>query len=262
MKFFKYLKYSIIGIMLFYLGTRFQTQQNIQTTAEMQTQSQQKNIYGSSTIDNGNQVNDNTNHVTENENNAINNIEPVESTIPVKNVPTPTDNSSIVVTPSSSKVIQSTPNQIEQKGVSIESNKLCINGISIIDNYSKILNNYNQYLKPSSTAMLKFFNGGSGQYGDFLMTVELRNAKVIGRITYLQYNFTNPILTMNLGNLKIGDGKNKIISEYGKYDREEINGDVDRLFYDNFSYQGQAVNLIIYTNKQTSNVYGYEISLK
>lgn len=140
--------------------------------------------------------------------------------------------------------------------------KLCIGGISILDNFATIKNNYSAYLKPSTNPNLIFFNGGSGIYGDFLLTLELNNLGHINRISYSQFNLINPVLTMNLGNIKIGDGINALFREYGQWDDKIVNYDVEQIIYNNFSYKMYPIKLIVYINNYTKQIYGYEISLR
>jgi hypothetical protein len=141
-------------------------------------------------------------------------------------------------------------------------NNLKIGGLSILDSFTTIVNNYQQYYDPNNNPQLKFFSGGPGDYGDFLLTLELSHTGNISRITYLQWNLINPILTMNLGSLKPGDSMDLATVQYGKPDDVVVNNEVKQVIYNNLSYKTYPVKLIIYVNSYTNQIYGYEVSLR
>lgn len=187
--------------------------------------------------------NTNSNNTTTNSNNTINNTYNVSYYIPT------TTNAD-------------TTNEITNDIAVTMDQKLCIGGMSIIDSFSTIKNNYSKYYSASSTTNLLFFNGGPGDYGDFLMTLELNNYGHLNRITYLQWNLTNPVLSLKLGNIKPGDNASVIANEYGQWDDTIIKNDVKQIIYNHLSYKTFPVKLIIYVNNFTNQIYGFEISLR
>lgn len=186
-------------------------------------------------------TNNNSNNITTNSNNTVNNTYNISYYIPYStNEDNNTGANNIAVT-------------MDQK--------LCIGGMSILDNFTTIKNNYSKYYCANSSTNLLFFNGGPGNYGDFLMTLELNNKGYLNRITYLQWNLTNPVLSLKLGNIKPGDDSSVISKEYGQWDDVKLQYDVKRIIYNHFSYKNMPVQLTIYVNNYTNQIYGYEISL-
>lgn len=217
----------------------------------------QQSYYNQQTNDSGNTINSGN---TSNSNNTIinsNNI--VNSNNTTNNYYQPTVNTAI------------TNNSYLQNGLSSDpaknldsmlDNNLKIGGISILDSFTTVVNNYQQYYKPQNNPQLKFFNGGSGDYGDFLLTIELSNKGNISRISYLQWNLINPIVKMNLGSLKAGDSIDLIAFQYGKPDEVVVRDEVKQVIYNNLSYKIYPITLRIYVNNYTNQVYGYEVALK
>lgn len=136
---------------------------------------------------------------------------------------------------------------------------ITIGKYTIMDDSQLIKNEYDQYfLKSSSNESTLFFNGGTGQYGNFMLSIKLQNQKYINSISYSQWDESSPI-TMNLGNIKIGDNKDILLSIYGQWDNEEVNYDVKQLIYKNLTYNGMSLQLIVFADSRTNLIYGYKV---
>ena len=64
---------------------------------------------------------------------------------------------------------------------------------------------------------------------------------------------------MNLGNIKIGDDKDILLSIYWQWDNEEVNYDVKQLIYKNLTYNGISLQLIVFADSRTNLIYGYKV---
>lgn len=225
--------------------------------------SNQQSSNSGNTIDSGNSMNSgnttNSGNTVNSGNTTINSNNMINSNNTVNNYYQPTVNTA---TSNNGSLTNGLTGNAATNLDSMLDNNLKIGGISILDSFTTIVNNYQQYYKPNNNPQLKFFNGGAGDYGDFLLTLELSNRGNLTRITYLQWNLINPILTMNLGALKPGDSIDLIAVQYGKPDQVVVRDEVKQVIYNNLSYKTYPVNLIIYVNNYTNQIYGYEVSLR
>ena len=135
----------------------------------------------------------------------------------------------------------------------ISNDNLSIGGIHLSDNFQSIKNRFNEYYKYSYNNSNYFSDSTEYGYGNWLLVIDTEGNE-IKRIFYSQYG--NSGLDLNLGDISIGDTKDKLDS-FNKYYYEQTSADVDKIIIDK-----DFIQLNVYVNNKTKLIYGYEIYYK